>query len=69
MHQGVSVNILIIEAYTDADIGSGSLVENTIKLLTLRFQGASIRRFWVCGGIFHSLYAHTLSDSPVKFVV
>ncbi|SRR5579871_5034397 len=36
-------NILIFEAYTDANIGSGALVENTVKLLKAKYPGCRIR--------------------------
>jgi len=37
------LNILIIEAYTDANIGSGALVENTVDILKTRHPDADIR--------------------------
>lgn len=37
------LNILVIEAYTDANIGSGALVENTIMLLRRRYPNAHLR--------------------------
>jgi polysaccharide pyruvyl transferase WcaK-like protein len=36
-------HILIFEAYTDANIGSGALVENTVNLLKAKYPGAEIR--------------------------
>lgn len=35
--------ILLFEAYTDANIGSGALVENSVKLLRAKYPGAEIR--------------------------
>lgn len=35
--------ILIFEAYTDANIGSGALVENTVKLLKAHYPGCEIK--------------------------
>jgi len=37
------LNILVTEAYTDANIGSGALIENTINLLRERFPAAHFR--------------------------
>ena len=37
------VHFLIIEAYTDANIGSGALVENTVAILRERFPNAELR--------------------------
>ena len=36
------MNILVIEAYSAANIGSGALVENSVKLLKERFPGSNI---------------------------
>ncbi len=36
-------HILIFEAYTDANIGSGALVENTVKLLKAKYPEAEIK--------------------------
>ncbi len=36
-------HILIFEAYTDANIGSGALVENTVKLLKAKYPGCEIK--------------------------
>lgn len=36
------MNILIIEAYTDANIGSGALIENSVKLIKKQFPHADI---------------------------
>ena len=36
-------HILLIEAYTDANIGSGALIENSVRLLRERFPDAEIR--------------------------
>lgn len=37
------MNILIIEAYTDANIGSGALVENSVKILKKKYPDANFR--------------------------
>ena len=36
-------HILIFEAYTDANIGSGALVENTVQLLKAKYPGCEIK--------------------------
>ncbi len=36
-------HILIFEAYTDANIGSGALVENTLHLLKAKYPGCEVR--------------------------
>ena len=50
------MKILIIEAYTDANVGSCALVENAIKLLNGLFPGADIRVMAHEPGVFHELY-------------
>lgn len=37
------MNILVIEAYTDANIGSGALVENSLKILKSKYPNAKFR--------------------------
>lgn len=37
------MNILIIEAYTDANIGSGALVENSLKILQKKYPTSKLR--------------------------
>ncbi|MEW6382149.1 MAG: polysaccharide pyruvyl transferase family protein [bacterium] len=37
------MNILIIEAYTDANVGSSALVENSIRICQMRFPGSKIQ--------------------------
>ena len=43
MSEGSPRHILVFEAYTDANIGSGALVENTVKLLREKDPGCEIR--------------------------
>ena len=40
--EGICMNILLIEAYSAANIGSGALVENSVRLLQKNFPGAHI---------------------------
>ncbi len=57
------LNILIIEAYTDANVGSCALVENAIKLLRERFPGSTIKVMAHVPKVFHDLYGiETIKD-------
>jgi polysaccharide pyruvyl transferase WcaK-like protein len=49
------INILITEAYTDANVGSGALVENSLRLLRERFPQARFRVMAVYPQAFESL--------------
>lgn len=53
---GRPLNILITEAYTDANVGSAALVENTLKLLRQRFPSAHFRVMAVYPEAFQSRY-------------
>jgi polysaccharide pyruvyl transferase WcaK-like protein len=50
------VNILIFEAYSDANIGACALVENAIALLHRRYPAAAIRVMAREPGVFRNLY-------------
>ncbi len=50
------MNILIIEAYTDGNVGSCALVENAIRILRGRFPGARIRVMAHRPDVFEALY-------------
>lgn len=50
------MNILIMEAYSDANIGACALVENAISLLGRRFPGSAIRVMAREPGVFRDLY-------------
>lgn len=50
------MNILIIEAYTDANVGSCSLVENAIKILRHQFPDSNIRVMAHEPTVFMELY-------------
>jgi len=50
------VNILIFEAYSDANIGACALVENAIALLRRRYPAAAIRVMAREPGGFRNLY-------------
>lgn len=50
------MNILIMEAYTDANIGSCALVENTLRILSRKYPHANIRLMAHAPKAFESLY-------------
>lgn len=50
------MDILIIEAYTDANIGSGALVENSLKILAKKYPDAKFRVMAHNPDVFHKLY-------------
>lgn len=50
------MNILIVEAYTDANVGSCALVENALRILRGRFPDAEIRIMAHEPGVFEELY-------------
>ena len=56
-------NILIVEAYTDANIGSCALVENAIKIINTKFPNAKIKVMAQFPEAFRKLYGvDTMED-------
>ena len=56
------LHILIIEAYTDANIGSCALVENTLKILRTKFPDSEIKVMAQYPKAFSDLYNVTGVD-------
>ena len=61
------MNILITEGHTDANIGSGALVENTLVLLRDRYPGANIRVVAVYPDAFRELYGVDSVPDPFEY--
>lgn len=61
------MNILIIEAYTDANIGSGALVENSLKILKENYPSANLRVMAHHPKAFHDLCAVDAVDDVFKY--
>jgi polysaccharide pyruvyl transferase WcaK-like protein len=56
-------HILIFEAYTDANIGSGALVENTVNLLRAKYPDAEIKIMAHYPDAFHYEGVESLPDA------
>ncbi len=63
MSEGSARHVLVFEAYTDANIGSGALVENTVKLLKEKYPGCEIRIMAHYPEAFHYEGVESVPDS------